>query len=263
MNTYRLALGVTTVALALSGCGFVGGARDTSALGDRPATPEKSPREVLIETVPDEKVGAYTFDIKGGMSPFSGLLDAPNRTAQVKVTHAEDGVSLTLHALIIKNKSWMKLSVTGAPEGFPRLPKKWMLIDPKKIKDPDDAPLSYNDDEIDPGYTELIIRNSQDVVETGKGRYAGTTDLTGAKAAEIVDEKTLTALGEQAKSVPFDAVVGPEGHLTSLTVKIPATGGSTASTYKVTYAGYGRTKTPTVPAETSRPTATVYELLNS
>ncbi|XVV14017.1 hypothetical protein ACQP2X_06585 [Actinoplanes sp. CA-131856] len=254
MKTFKLTLGLAAAfALSVSGCGL---------LDDEPAKVfAESPRETLLKTVPDENTEAYAFDVKGAVQPMSGMLDAPNKTTQFKVTHAEDGVTLAMSALLIDDKSWMRVSLTGAP-GFPALPKKWMPIDPKKIKNPDDVPTGY-EDELDPGYADLIIRSSGDVRVTSPDHYAGTTDLTASTEAEIVEDATLTALGEKAKAVPFEAVVGPEGHLSILLVKIPAAGKAKPVNYRVTYAGYGRTTTPKAPADTATPTEAVYDLLNS
>ncbi|MFG1989842.1 hypothetical protein ACGFJ7_07660 [Actinoplanes sp. NPDC048988] len=254
MKTYKLTLGLAAaLALTVSGCGL---------LDDEPARVlAESPRETLLKTVPDEKAPAYAFDVKGAVQPISGVLDAPNKTTQFKITHSEDGVTLSMSGLLIDDRSWMRLSLTGA-EGFPALPRKWMPIDPKKVKNPDDVPISY-DDEVDPGYADLIIRSSEDVRVTSPDHYAGTTDLTASTEAEIVEDATLTALGAKAKAVPFEAVVGPDGHLSTLLVKVPAAGKAKAVNYRVTYAGYGRTITPKAPTETAKPTEAVYDLINS
>jgi hypothetical protein len=225
-----------------------------------------TPRDTLLTAVPDTKVGAYKFDIKGGSTPMSGVLDAPKKTIELKVVQKEPdvGLTLTMTSLVVDKKGWMKIVFTPANlPGLPKLPKKWVLLDPAKVKNPDDSPLEYGD-ETDPGYVAQLVQNSAGLAETSPGHFAGTTDLTQVKDAEIVDDKTLTALGEKAKTLPFTAVVDAEGHLTSAAVKVPAAGKSKATTYQVTYSGYGKTATPQVPAadaQTPAPPA-VYELLN-
>jgi hypothetical protein len=171
---------------------------------------------------------------------------------------------MTMTSLVIDKKGWMKIAFTPANlPGLPKLPKKWVLLDPAKVKDADDSPLEYGD-ETDPGYVSQLVHNSAGLTETSPGKFAGTTDLTQVKDAEIVDDATLTALGEKAKTVPFTAVIDAEGHLTSAVVKVPAAGKAKASTYQVTYSAFGKTATPQVPAAGAQTPATdaVYELLN-
>jgi hypothetical protein len=254
------ALSLTLV--AVSGCGPT----KKTAGGQSPTVSVATPRDALLKAVPDTKVGAYRFDIKGGETPMSGVLDAPKKTVQIKIVQKEPdiGLTLTMTSLIIDKKGWMKIAFTPANlPGLPKLPKKWVLLDPDKIKDQDNSPLQYGD-ETDPGYVSLLVHGSSDLKETSPGHYAGTTDLTQSTKAEIVDAKTLTALGEKAKAVPFTAVIDAEGRLSSAVVKIPAAGKTKASTYQVTYSGYGDTATPPAPAagEQTPATASVYALLN-
>lgn len=226
-----------------------------------------TPREALLQAVPDEKVAAYKFDIKGGVTPMSGVLDAPRKSVELKIVQREPdvGLTLTMIALVVEEQGWIKLDFKPANlPGLPKVPKKWLLLDPSRLKDQQSSPLQYGE-ETDPGYTALLVQSASDLKETAKGRYAGTVDLTQATEAEIVDEKTLKALGAKAKAVPFTAAVDGAGRLTSAVVKVPAAGKTKASTYQVTYSGFGATATPAVPAagEQTKATAPVYELLNS
>jgi hypothetical protein len=251
-----LALGVA------AGCGLTG----EPAAEKSPTVSVATPREALLQAVPDEKAPAYRFDIKGGVTPMSGVLDAPRKAVALKIVEREPdvGFTLTMNALIVDQRGWIKLNFKPANlPGLPKLPKKWLLLDPGRLSDQKSSPLQYGD-ETDPGYTSLLVQSAADLRETAKGRYAGTVDLTQATQAEIVDDKTLTALGAKAKAVPFTAAVDADGRLTSAVLKIPAAGTSKASTYQVTYSGFGSTATPAVPApgEQTKATAPVYDLLN-
>jgi len=250
-----------TIATA-GGCGLA----TKPAADQTPKAVAATPREALLKAVPDNRVGAYRFDIKGGTTPMSGVLDAPKKTVEIKIVEKEPSLGLTLSmtSLIIDKKGWMKIAFTPANlPGLPKLPKKWLLLDPSKVKDKDNSPLQYGD-ETDPGYVSLLVSNSDGLKETSPGHYAGTTDLTRATKADVADAKTLTALGGKAKAVPFTAVIDAEGHLSSAVVKIPAAGKAKAATYQVTYSGYGRTTTPAAPAPGAQTPATssVYDLLN-
>jgi hypothetical protein len=260
------AIALSASAVALAGCGPDS---DTPAATPGSATASVSvatPRDALLKAVPDDQAGAYHFTVKGGTQPVTGVMDSARKAATIEVSQSEPdaGFRLDMKFLMIEKQSWTKISFTPATlPGLPKLPKKWMLIDPSKIKDKDSSPLAY-EGEIDPGSTAGVFQSSADVHEVSPGHFAGTTDLSQQTDAGIVDDATLKALGAKAKAVPFQAVVDGQGHLTSTTVKIPAAGKVKASTYAVIYDGFGSTETPAVPAagQQQKAPATVYEMLN-
>jgi hypothetical protein len=245
---------------AMAGCGGTGPAREQAS------APAATPRDALLAAVPAASVGAYHFTIKGGTQPMTGVLDAPHKTLRIQVRQhdADAGFSLSMTFLVVDKRSWTKISFEPADTpGLPKVPKTWMLLDPGKVKDPENSPLEYGD-EADPGSITAIVQAADGVKEVTPRHYAGTTDLTRSTDAGIVEERTLSALGERAKAVPFEAVVDGQGHVTSAVVKIPAAGKVKASTYSVTYDGYGTTATPGVPAagEQQKAVDVVYQMLN-
>ncbi|MBL7260426.1 hypothetical protein [Paractinoplanes lichenicola] len=254
---------VLVVLTTTAGCGLVGRAAGPAGTTAPPATP----REQLLQAVPDEKTPAFAFDVKGGVTPISGVLDAPRETFRVQVVHTEPdaGFSMTMYALTVREKAWMKILFKPAKvPGLPEVPRKWLVVDPAKVKDPEVAPSGYDGD-TDPGYAASVLRAAAAVARAGDGHYTGTTDLTASTEAEIVTDARLKALGPKAKTVPFEADVDGDGRLTSLLVKIPAAGKAKAETYHVRYTGFGATKTPVAPtaAEQMKATPVVYDLLNS
>src|SRR5690349_24372836 len=78
--------------------------------GQSPKVSVATPRDALLKAVPDTKEGAYRFDIKGGSTPMSGVLDATKKTVEIKVAEKEPsiGLTMTMTALIIDKKGWMK-----------------------------------------------------------------------------------------------------------------------------------------------------------
>lgn len=253
-----LALGAVTA----GGCGVAGAVKE--AASPAPAGPE----ERLLKALPDFATGAFHFTVKGGTQPMTGVLDAAKKSYRIDVTQKDPdlGFTLTMKFLVVDRKSWIKIGFTGTEglTGFPRLPKKWMLVDPSRIEDTEDAPLSY-DDETDPGEAGAVLRAIVDVKETGAGTYEGTTDLTQQGEAGIVADATLEALGDRAKAVPFEATVDGQGRLTRTVVKIPAAGKAKSSRYEVVYDGYGSTEPPSEPAadEQQKAPKAAYEMLNS
>ncbi|MGX6602281.1 hypothetical protein ACWKSP_09135 [Micromonosporaceae bacterium Da 78-11] len=257
------AAALTVSAAALTGCGAAAEPSADSAATVSVATP----RDSLLKAVPDAAAGAHHFVIKGGTQPVTGVVDPANKVATLEVSQAEPeaGFTLTMKFLVVQEQAWTKINFKPSNlAGLPKVPKKWLLIDLNKIKNKDDSPLTY-DGETDLGSTADVFHSSADVKEVSPGHFAGTTDLTQQTEAGIVDEATLKALGEQAKAVPFQAVVDDQGHLTSTVLKIPAAGKAKATTYSVTYDGFGTTKTPAVPAEDEQQKATtaVYDMLNA
>jgi hypothetical protein len=256
-----LALSLATVA----GCDSAGSTSDLgAAAGSSPAA--VAPRDALLNAVPDDSVGAYHFAIKGGSTPMSGVLDAPRKTIRLEISQheADPGFTLDMNFLIIGQQAWTKIRFTpAAVPGLPKLPKKWMLLDPSKIKDKQNSPLAYGD-EADPGSASAVFQNATEVEQTSTGHFAGVTDLTKAADAEIVDAATRTALGAKAKKISFTAVVDAKGRLTSAIVKIPAAGKTKAATYAITYDGYDSTQTPAAPAagEQQSAVSAVYDMLN-
>jgi hypothetical protein len=250
------------LALSTVGCGAQKDAADPPAAAPTSTKPA-DPQVVLIDAVPGDDDGAYHFEVKGAEVPTSGVLDAPKKAAEIKAVQTEPdaGFTLTMTTRMIGEQTWVKMAFRPAAiPGLPKIPKNWQLLDESKIKDKD---LIGYDGSLDPGFTKLLVQKSTGIKETSPGHFAGATDLTQSTEAEIVDEKTLKALGDKAKKVPFEAVVDADGNLTSLVAKIPAAGKAKAKTYAVKYDGFGRTATPAAPAagEQQKATSVIYEML--
>jgi hypothetical protein len=260
--TARIAgLGALLV-ISLAGCGI------TSAAPEKEAPKVETDAEVLLAAVPDEKSGPYHFAVTNTDGKLAGVVDAPRKAISIGITQKEAGVPVTLDMkfLILDAKTWVKVKFTPAnTPGLPRMPSKWQLLDPSKIKDKDDSPLAYGQDESDPGYTHEVIANAGTVRRTSAGHYTGVSDLSLTAVEDIVDNDTLKALGARAKSVPFTAVTDAEGRLTRLDLKIPAAGKTKAHTYSAVYDGYDSTPTPGAPAanQQQKAVAAVYDMLNS
>jgi hypothetical protein len=246
------------------GCGVADAVKDAGA----PASAKPlTPRDTLLKSLPDASTGSFRFTVEGGEAPSAGEIDAGRQSYQVGFRYKEPDAGFTLLSdfLVVQQQSWIKIRFTDTEglTGLPKLPKKWMLIDPAKVKDAD-VPLAY-DNETDPGEAGAVLRAIVDVEQTSAGHFTGTTDLTQQGQADIVDAARLKALGEKAKAVPFEATVDGQGRLTSTVVKIPAAGKAKAGRYEITYSGYGSTPTPAVPAadEQQKATKDAYELLNA
>ncbi|UQU63697.1 hypothetical protein COUCH_32655 [Couchioplanes caeruleus] len=250
-----LALG----AVSMGGCGVADTVEEAA-----PATPE----DTLMDALPDFSTGPFHFTVKGGTQPMTGVLDAGRKSYRIDVSQKDPelGFTLTMKFLVVREKSWIKVDFKGTDglTGLPKLPKKWLLVDPAEVKDTEDAPLSY-DDETDPGEAGAVLRAIVDVKQTGTGTYEGTTDLTKQGEAGIVEDSTLKALGDRAKAVPFEATVDAQGRLTRTVVEIPSAGKVKAARYEVVYDQYGSAGSPAEPAaaEQQKAPKAAYEMLNA
>ncbi|MCW3812855.1 hypothetical protein ONA91_00085 [Micromonospora sp. DR5-3] len=261
-GTVRRTLGTVAAMLAattlLGGCG----PKNDAAPGNGSATsPTANPKQALLDAVPDEAAGAFRFTGKDASSDLSGRIDPASKAMEMNMAMPpEDGVTVKMSFLVIEDQVWMKAKFSGRP-GLPKLPDKWMALDRTKLTDGGGVP-SY--DGADQGNAGPLIDAATSVEQQGPGKYAGVIDVTGGEAVKALDEGEAAALGEAGKQVPFTALVGPDGHLSSLVLEMPAAGGRKAYQYVVAYTDFGSTPKITAPtgsAVTKAP-ALAYELLN-
>jgi hypothetical protein len=257
---------VLAFSVAVSGgCAGVTGATKTA--GSTPATSAAaSPREALAASVPGDATPGFRFALAGDEMPLSGVVQPAAHAYRMGFSQRDPklGFTMMMDFLVVQQQSWTKIGFkdTKGLTGLPKLPKQWMLMDPAKVKGTD-VPLAYDHD-ADPGNTGVLFASIVDVRQTAPGRFAGTVDLTKASKADFVDAATLTALGDKAKSTPFEAAVDGKGRLTSLAVKVPAAGKTKAATYTVAYSEYGGAPALAKPAagEQQPAPAAAYEMMN-
>ncbi|GGN67894.1 hypothetical protein GCM10010112_31730 [Actinoplanes lobatus] len=252
----RTASTLLIVGVTLTGCGVGEAVEETVA--------QVSAATTLAEGVPTTESPVFRYTIKGGQQPLSGVVDGPHKalTTEAQEKIPDSDITLSMKFLIVGDEAWTKIAFknAGADSGLPKLPKKWMKLDQKKLAADSGEDFTYQG-ESDPGYVSDLLRAAADLKETGKGVYAGTTDLTGSTEAEIVDADTLAALGEQAKTVPLELTLDAEGRITRALVKIPAAGKAKAATYEVVYDQYGTVAPVTAPTDGVAAPADVYEML--
>ncbi|GAA4579446.1 hypothetical protein GCM10023176_57210 [Micromonospora coerulea] len=261
-GTIRRAMGTAAAVLAattlLAGCGPKTG--PAAAPG---TSPTASPKEALLDAVPDGTEGAFRFSGKDASSALTGRIDPESKAFEINTAMApdSDGITVKMSFLVVEEKLWMKAKFTGHP-GLPKFPNKWMALDRSKLTGGGDVP-SY--DGADQGNAGPLIEAATSVEQQGPGKYVGFIDLTSGNAAQALEDGEAAALGAAGQHVPFTALVGPDEHLTSLTLKIPAAGKRKAYDYVVSYTGYGSTPEITVPTGSAATTApaTAYEMLNS
>src|SRR4051794_17875203 len=169
-----------TLSVALTGCGILD---DASSKDTKVSV--ATPRDALLQAVPDDKAGAYAFDIKQNAVTMNGVLDPVKKAYDIKVVTVQSGngtkLTLTASTKVLKEGTWVKIAFSPANlQGLPKMPKKWMKVDLGKVKDKKNTLLEYDENAADPGSAQLLVANAADVKDAGAGKYTGTTDLTAA-----------------------------------------------------------------------------------
>ncbi|MFG1677214.1 hypothetical protein [Micromonospora sp. NPDC049282] len=257
----RAAAVLATTALA-AGCG-TGDASEGS--GPAP-TPPADPKATLLAAVPTEQDPAFRFLLQDGTDKFTGVLDPAGEAMDFAIQQQNDDPKFTMGLTFrfIDQDLWLRVKLTGladVPDSL-KLPKRWMAMDRGKLKDESSIPAYQG---ADPGNTAAVIRTADTVTDKGNGTYTGLADLTdNADVQSTFENVDLKALGEAGKKVPFTAVVGPDGNLTSLTLDVPAAGKQKAMKLVTKYYDYG--KAPKIAAPTGdqvqKAPALAYEMFN-
>ncbi|WP_428961899.1 hypothetical protein [Micromonospora fluostatini] len=201
-------------------------------------------KQALINSTNEIRNGNFRFTMSGVGSTAEGQVHQPSQSAQMKVTigDADSDLMLALDLVHVKPDSWVKVEVGGRTA--PSLPAirdlnlgKYQHLDQSRIQG--NRNLGFDFDKLDPAGSAALTQAVTDVRQTGEGTYAGTVDVSKATESDSFDAALVTALGEQARSLPFTARLDPQGRLSELTIQVPATGQTPAQDVKVTYADYG------------------------
>lgn len=261
-RTAALATAVLATAVLSAGCG-TGDA--TEGTGPAPS-PSADPKAALLAAVPDEKDPAFRFTTIEGADKFDGVVDPAARGLELSMSEKSKDPEFTMGMTfrVIEEDIWMRVKITGMAglQDMMKLPKRWMLLDRTKLDDASDVPVYQN---ADPANMAAVIRTAETVEDRGDGTYAGFADLTAnADIRESFTTVDVAALGDAAKKVPFTAVVGPDGNLTSLTMELPAAGKQKAMKVVAKYYDFGKAPKLTAPtgAQVQKAPAPAYEMLN-
>ncbi|MCZ7435263.1 hypothetical protein O7598_02535 [Micromonospora sp. WMMC241] len=257
----RTAAVLATTALA-AGCGT-----GDSSEGAGPApSASPDPKAALLAAVPNEQDPGFRFLLQDGADKYTGVLDPATEAMDLALKQQNDDPKFTMAMTFrwIDKDLWMRVKLTGLPglHEMLKLPKRWMAMDRDKLKDEASIPAYQG---ADPGNTAAVIRTADTVTDKGNGTYTGLADLTdNADVQSTFENVDLKALGEAGRKVPFTAVVGPDGNLTSLTLDVPAAGKQKAMKLVTKYYDYG--KAPKIAAPTGddvqKAPSSAYEMLN-
>jgi hypothetical protein len=259
----RVALATAVLATTALGAGCGTGA----STGSDPApSPSADPKAALLAAVPNEKDPAFRFSTVDGTDKIVGVVDPAAHAMELGMTEKNDDPEFTMDMTfrVIEKDLWMRVKFAGVPglHDMLKLPKRWMALDRTKMADGSEVPVYEGSD---PANTAAIIRTAATVEGGADGTYTGLADLTdNADVRSAFDGVDVAALGEAAKKVPFTAVVGPDGNLTTLTLDIPAGGKQKAMKLVTRYYDFGKAPKLTAPSgdQVQKAPASAYELLN-
>ncbi|MEV4479315.1 hypothetical protein AB0K04_01990 [Micromonospora coxensis] len=201
-------------------------------------------KQALLNSTNEIRNGNFRFTMSGAGSTAEGQVHEPSQSAEMRVMigDASSDLMMKLDLIHYKPDSWVKLELGGSSaNSVPGVQKlnlgKYQHLDQTRIKG--NKALGFDFEKIDPAGSEVLTQGITEVRQTGEGSYAGTLDVSKAAEAGSVDQSVITALGAQAKSVPFTAKLDPQGRLSEMVVQIPAAGRNAAQEIKVTYSDYG------------------------
>jgi hypothetical protein len=215
----RRALALALAAcLALSGC-F--GDPESPPAGPTGAAEPTGPARAASQSEVDTLAAAaraldtarYEFRLERAGGTLTGRVDGA--AGQAEFSYAGPNGS-TVESRTVGDRRWVRLvGVSGAPTG-------WLRLDPARLSP--DAGLGL-DDRLEPAGVVSLVKAATGVTVagggTGAGRYAGTVDLTRAYDSDVVTDARVTALGDAARAVPFEARLDDAGRLVSVTLKVP------------------------------------------
>jgi len=263
VKTRRWAIAGLAVAASLAfatGCGT-----DNDEPGTTPS-PTPAPKDALIASVAELQKNSFTFEMKVAEATGTGSVDPAAKAAAMKMNFSDDtsAAKFQMDMLLLADDFYLKLDFGDLKlPGLPA-PDKWQRVDKTKLTSADDLDIDIAKD-ADPAGAKEIFDAIVTVEKTGDRQYKGTTDLSKAAEAGMVDEDVVKTLGDQAGAVPFEATLDDQGRLANLKLNIPAAGTTKAQTWDVTYSSYGAApKLEKPPAsEIQEAPKSVYDILNS
>ncbi|GGO03013.1 hypothetical protein [Micromonospora parathelypteridis] len=218
-------------------------AAGTGASPSAPAVPA-DPKEALLASTKEMAKGDFTFTLAGAEMTGGGLVHKPSNSAQVTVKFgdASQDMSIEMDLVYIDSESWVKMDLGGAMvaalPGAAKNKGKYQHLDKTKVEGI--ADLQLDPESLDPVDSDALVKGVTDVQKTAEGAYAGKIDISAAATESLaLDEEVVTALGAQAKALPFTAKLDPQGRLTELVISVPAAGETAAHEVKISYTGYG------------------------
>nr|WP_221376210.1 hypothetical protein [Actinoplanes polyasparticus] len=213
------------LALAVAGCDSGGDAA--------PETPAADPLAQVRAAAAKTAGAPARVTLSAPNVKVAGATDPGGKVLTLTATTKADGETTESQVRVVGDEAWMTLGKTYLPN-----------LDPTKfirfpVSEFATASLVHLGDPFDPAGLKGLSAAMASATRTGEGAYTGLLDLT--EASPGTSRGLLPATAEQlegnggvSQSVPFEASVDTEGHLTSLKVTLPTYASSAM------FAGFGQ-----------------------
>jgi hypothetical protein len=236
LTTAGVAL-VAAISFGLAGCssnGSTGGTADPTASATS-AAPQAEPREELAAAV--EKLGTDTAKVDFAMTGVtgSGAVDPAAKKMQMTMTVAAGNQSLKTAMIALDTDLYLRM------DGVPNVSGKWLHVDAADLGAGNQLRQWSSGDPIG---ANNLLSGMADVQRVAEHSFKGTLDFT---KSTTVDQKSLSALGDKAKAVPFTAETDEQGRLTELTIDLDSVQAGLGQ-MRATYSDFGAPVTVEKPA---------------
>lgn len=254
----KIGKGAVVGAALLASLAFVAGcqgSKSTPSGGTTTTTaPAKAASEELTDAVKKLSSTSYSFKMTVGPTVMTGAADSANKAMKMNMKVSEGSANLTIDVVAVGTDYYLKMAGLPLP-GVDA--SKYMHLDATKIKSLKNFGV---EDLNDPTNSAQLANQLVDVEKTGEGKFKGTMDVT--KAATVDDD--IKALGDKAKSVPFEATVDAQGRLNTMKITLPAGPSTPEMPMEMTYSDFGAATKVDKPAasEVVEAPASVYSMFN-
>lgn len=253
---------VTAASLALAtGCN---NKSDTTAGGSPSPSPSPTksatPTEAFTNAAALLRGTPYKFSLKGSDgTSYEGSADPLAGLVVAKLSVSYQGFKVPVDAQLSPNDYYLKV-----PAGLP-IPgldtSKWLHVDPTKVTSIEAVAFGGP---TDPTGLKGLVAALGTAESTDGKLIKGTFDFTKGTWGPIANANVVKALGDKAKSVPFEATIGEKNRLATLKVTVPAAGSAKEQVVNITYSDFGTQVKFAAPKadETAEAPDLVYSLLN-
>lgn len=210
----RTALGLfAAAALAMASCG--GDTEDPAGPGTETGAPDGDAALVLAASADHLAQETFAFESSmGQLMSMSGAMNPADRTGEMSMTIASQGMEMAMEIVIAEPDIWLNLGEMGAALG---VETTWMHMDTTRLPD---GFLGSQEAAGDLNGAAELLKGLGPVTRVDEHTFQGEIDVTAGDSA-VFDEQTLNLLGDEATSLEFTATVDDQDRLTHLEIAMP------------------------------------------